>query len=83
MAPKPKQSKRYEENFHEFMPGYMDSYSMFPTREAEEEQDLVHEQEEDDAARNTMVRQLAVLVGLLVLQFILFVVLIQSTVNLG
>ncbi len=75
MVDKTDKKRQKDSDFYEMMPGYMDSYNMF---EATDEADG-----EDVQVRQKMLRQLLVLVGLLVLQFILFALLMKSTVNLG
>lgn len=70
------QNKPNKSEFYEVMPGYADNPSLFST------QDEV-EHIEDVELRQKMLRQLAVLSGLLVLQLVLFAVLFQLTVNLG
>ncbi len=76
MAKKIEKETVRHDDFYEVMPSaYMDSYSMFDI--AEEAHDDVQPE-----VRQRMVRQLLVLVGLLVLQFVLFAVLLQSTINL-
>lgn len=64
--------------FYEMMPNaYIDPPNLFYGFE-EESKSL-----EDEAVRKKIAKQLTVLVLLLLFQFVLFAVLIQSTVNLG
>jgi hypothetical protein len=67
------------DGFYEMMPGYMDSYELFPA----ESEDEMGEEASEEEVRRRMVRQLMLLVGLLLIQFVLFAVLMQSTINLG
>lgn len=66
------QKKRGDQDFHEFMPAYMDQADLFEQAESEAE----------PSVRNSVLRQLGFLVLLLVLQIVLFFILIQNTVNL-
>jgi hypothetical protein len=76
MADKTKPAPKKDEGFYEYMPGaYMDSYELFPADEGGEQ--------EESAIRGRMIRQLVILVGLLIVQFVLFAILLKSTVNLG
>ena len=79
-------SKTNTDGFYEMMPNaYMDSYELFPARRQttidELEQEVTEQNEE--VVRKKMVRQLLMLVGLLLIQFVLFAILIQSTINLS
>ena len=80
---KTREDKSRKDEFGEFMPAYMDTYDLFPAREREELVEKSSAEEADAAVRAKMIRQLLVLVGLLILQFLLFAFLLQSTVNLG
>jgi hypothetical protein len=74
---KPNKSRRNQDEFYQYLPGaYIDSYEMFPTEDEED-------QASEAAIRRRMLLQLAALVGLLIAQFVLFGVLLQSTMNLG
>jgi hypothetical protein len=65
------------DDFYEMMPSaYMGTHELFPV------EDQMQIDETEEQLRRRMVRQLLMLVGLLVIQFVLFALLIQSTINL-
>ena len=73
---KKNKKKKNEQDFYEVMPGaFMHNYEMFPAHVADDEA--------EQPVKQKMARQIAIMVGLLVVQLILFAVLIQSTMNLG
>ena len=83
---KSRRNTRNEQSFHEFLPGAtMSTYDIFPVRrDAYYDEDYAREANDPDAeVRSRMVRQLLILVGLLIIQFILFVILIRSTLSLA
>lgn len=83
---KPRSGSRQDQSFHEYMPGAtMSTYDIFPvSRDAYFEDEQVEMQEATDSdVKRRMMRQLLLLVGLLAIQFILFVVLIRSTLSLA
>lgn len=76
-------------DFYEAMPGMMDHYDLFPPAmdyDLPAEPDLDQQNDTEftsDDARRRITRQGVFLLGLLVLQIVLFVALIRSAVNLG
>lgn len=62
--------------FYEVMPGYAENPSLFSSPDEVDRQ-------EDIEIRQKMLRQVAILSGLLVIQLVLFAILFQLTVNLG
>ncbi len=80
----PRSKRKYEDNFYETMPGglYIDSRELFPGRVADDDT-LEAGEDKQKKTGNRMLRQSLILIGLLVAQVILFMLLINYTVNLG
>lgn len=74
---KSKNPTKNQSQFYEHLPGAYASPEMFQTK--------VDYTEADDEVllHRNLLRQLAILSGLLILQIILFIVLVNSTINLG
>lgn len=76
-------------DFYEAMPGMMDHYDLFPPAMDYDTPEEAGQDQQDDTelvnedARRRIAKQGALLLGLLILQIVLFVALIRSTVNLG
>lgn len=69
-------NRQKRDGFYEVMPGYADNRSLFSVENEVDDNEQVE-------VRQKMLRQLAALSGLLLLQLVLFAVLFQLTVNLG
>jgi hypothetical protein len=84
MADRKKRAAKRQQEFYETMPGtMMQPFGGLERLDQVEQVEDHQEEAADTEVRGRMVRQLVTLVALLIIQFILFAVLLQSTINLG